>query len=869
MDTHVWLNALDSMGYNVIRLLLSTLWQSFIILGAVTVIAFTILRARASVNYAFWVAALVTIPLVPLLTWSLAKVGPPQSAISIIPVYRDPQTRFFQSHLKGQSLLKLRLPSTTGEESAGFLDEFFRSRGPNTPFSADASLLEQHYSRRRGVLPLALTDFSWALAFLAYLMVVVLFLLWDFLSRLRIQRWIVRGDAVTDRHVLETFQKARNDSGVSREVALIESAQVQAPLTCRLRNPVILLPKDFTEELTEFELESIFLHEFTHIRRNDILVFYLLSLVRSFFFFHPLVWLGAHQVAYLSEVACDSVVVELMKKPTQYASLLTRIAENLSNRVSSVELAAGLVFSKSTFFLRIHSILADREDRFPRLSHFARIGTVSAAFLSVAAALAFPLGNIGETGGKVVDVTGSVVLEGSPVSGADIYVGEQWSAGAEKVAETREDGTFSFALQRKRLVQPAWAMPAVVALKERYAMGWVKPESEWDVANLSIELHDLAPVSGKIVASRDGTPITGAEISLRGLSNYAYRGLLHHDSGAFDGRYVLPGRSAITDDSGRFVLEAVPQGTHIGIEVRAKGYAALNVNCITAGMSDITFALVPEGGVTGRIVYGTSGKPAKNVRVHVEKITDRYERLQWTMTTTDSEGSYTVGNLSSGTYAVFLGESLSGWTANARTGIRVEEGKTVGVDDLVLIRGGFVTGRIVQDETDEPLVDHLVRFTDASLPAQMPDNCTHARFTRTDNSGYYAFRAVSGNVVLSTTGMEGCEIAYQSLVLPVGEYRTVQNVNFRLGRGKSITGRIVGTRGRSVTGMHIKIPCHDLQHGGYAGLNDFAVTDSEGRFTIHGVRDCDTLTLDVYDPRLRMHKEISFEVTPGSNEKIR
>ncbi|GAG76865.1 unnamed protein product, partial [marine sediment metagenome] len=66
---------LDSMGFIVMRILLSILWQSSIVLGAVGILAYLLRNKIESVRYALWVAAIISIPVLPLLTWGVSKIG--------------------------------------------------------------------------------------------------------------------------------------------------------------------------------------------------------------------------------------------------------------------------------------------------------------------------------------------------------------------------------------------------------------------------------------------------------------------------------------------------------------------------------------------------------------------------------------------------------------------------------------------------------------------------------------------------------------------------------------------------------------------------------------------------------------------------
>jgi hypothetical protein len=72
--------------------------------------------------------------------------------------------------------------------------------------------------------------------------------------------------------------------------------------------------------------------------------------------------------------------------------MLTRLAEELPRRAISTELAAGILFSKSFFIRRVEAILSDRRDQIRKFSRITVTATVLCAMISIAVALAVPLG---------------------------------------------------------------------------------------------------------------------------------------------------------------------------------------------------------------------------------------------------------------------------------------------------------------------------------------------------------------------------------------------------------------------------------------------------------------------------------------------
>jgi len=858
-----WLLSLDNIGFIVVRALLSILWQSSILLCAIGLIIYLLRHRKDTVGHILWVGAVIMIPLIPLLSWGLLKIGPPHAIISVMPSYSDPHTRAFQSQLKHQSALKMQLPQEKKQVLAGIGDVSERF----VPMSSRTYVLNGMEGKERAMIRLSVSDYTWALVFIGYAVIVMLFLVWDQIGRLCIRSLIMRSGAVTDERIIEVFEDVKNKLGLAKDLIIVENEHVFTPMTFRTFKPVVILPTGFAEALTTKELQAVALHELSHIKRCDVFIFSVIYLLKAVFFFHPLVWVAARQVSYLAEIECDNAVVAHTGETFSYAGLLTRLAENVSNKKYSFFPAAGIIVTKSTFFRRIEFMLVNRKNRIRKLTPVALAGVTTAVTISILTALSFPLGDA-KKDGEMVMVTGKVVCEGKAVTDAKIYLSEHLSKNAVRLACTGTDGIFTCEIPRAKLILPQRSMPALIAFKNGYSVGWAKLSSVWGISDLTIQLGKPETITGTVV-DPDGNPVKGVNISIRGLYAQQFGEIVEYDYDALDCRDVFPGHDARTDKNGRFVIHNVPEGIDIGLAFDVKGYAELYTKNIPAGMKKMVVTLIPGGSIEGRITYANTGKSARNIEVMMERITGRNESINYsTESATGLTGHFRVKNLLPGDYTVFLKNQLSGWTAVAKTHIRVEEGKTTQAGNLTLIRGGFVTGRLIDRDTNEPLKGHLIRYTDASHPALKECHFTHTNTTSTDENGYYCFRAAPGDVTISTTGTDEYEINYFSTTVNCSEYETITTADFYLQKAMTVTGKVLSTNGESVAGLRVFIPQEKLFHGGYAGLDDYVTTDAQGRFTINGLKECENLELKVYHARLNFSWTVSFDVQPDHNVDI-
>ncbi|HKI45663.1 MAG TPA: M56 family metallopeptidase [Balneolales bacterium] len=171
---------------------------------------------------------------------------------------------------------------------------------------------------------------------------------------------------IIDQVKLHTFSQKlnRNDprsvSGISTENRnLIQSLRRRVqigiyegdtiPMTFGLFKPVIVLPDTIGND--EVKMNLVIRHELQHIRQHDYLRFWLIRLLRIFFWFHPLVWLLERDITMFREMDIDEMVISQNKEiSSDYAQLLLDLA---ATPATQYLLPAGLAMRPSTVKKRI------------------------------------------------------------------------------------------------------------------------------------------------------------------------------------------------------------------------------------------------------------------------------------------------------------------------------------------------------------------------------------------------------------------------------------------------------------------------------------------------------------------------------------
>ncbi len=112
-----------------------------------------------------------------------------------------------------------------------------------------------------------------------------------------------------------------------RKVTLLESSLAAVPVVIGHLRPVILLPVGLLAGLPASQIESILLHELSHVRRHDYLINMFQRSIEGLLFYHPAVWWISSVIRVERENCCDDVVIATNADPREYAVALAALEE--------------------------------------------------------------------------------------------------------------------------------------------------------------------------------------------------------------------------------------------------------------------------------------------------------------------------------------------------------------------------------------------------------------------------------------------------------------------------------------------------------------------------------------------------------------
>jgi len=196
------------------------------------------------------------------------------------------------------------------------------------------------------------------LAWLAGMLVLTIYVCASSLNFLRIVRL---RRPVTDQKILDLLEDCKSQMGIRTILGVVATDKVKCPALFGFVRPRLLLPEGMIEALSEQELQYVFLHELAHLKRHDIYIGWLVTLLQILHWFNPLVWLAFYRMRSDRELACDALVMARTQsdEPKSYGRIIVNLVERFS-RPQRLPSMAGILETKSQLKRRI-KMIADYE----------------------------------------------------------------------------------------------------------------------------------------------------------------------------------------------------------------------------------------------------------------------------------------------------------------------------------------------------------------------------------------------------------------------------------------------------------------------------------------------------------------------------
>lgn len=158
---------------------------------------------------------------------------------------------------------------------------------------------------------------------------------------------------------------------------LLRSTTAVTPMLIGLFRPIIVLPN---REYTSAQLQSILLHELTHMRRFDIAIKWLSLLTCVLHWVNPLAWLARREINRTCELSCDEAVIRNMdtNNKRDYGNTLIDVAT--STKIPLPVLSTTMCQEKRALKERLTSIMKSKKHT--KLAIFVSMLIILAAVLA-------------------------------------------------------------------------------------------------------------------------------------------------------------------------------------------------------------------------------------------------------------------------------------------------------------------------------------------------------------------------------------------------------------------------------------------------------------------------------------------------------
>jgi protocatechuate 3,4-dioxygenase beta subunit len=324
-----------------------------------------------------------------------------------------------------------------------------------------------------------------------------------------------------------------------------------------------------------------------------------------------------------------------------------------------------------------------------------------------------------------------------------------------------------------------------------------------------LQLLPAETISGR-VTDQKGKPAAKVAVQLTGVSIKSTFPNVYLGGMPWAKRY-----EAVTDKNGHWQIEGVPSGMKASVSIDDPRFVKMQWDAFPGAPSATTIR--PGANLTGRVV-DDKGNPLAKVSVGAR--TQDYSSGGSAVSAAD--GSYRITGLASGLYTISARVSDKKLVTSGIANQTAQEGQTEKVPDVIMIPGAIITGQVVNQRTDKPVIG--VSINGANV------------YDSTDADGRYSLRVPPGAVHVSAVYAPSTNtepdiyvgIDNSAVDITVIEGQTVTQ-NFALDPGETASGIAVDRQGKPVAGAIITVGSSNM-----FGTNS-TITGADGRWKVQGL----------------------------------
>lgn len=169
---------------------------------------------------------------------------------------------------------------------------------------------------------------------------------------------------VQNEEVQRLYCSCQDEVKIKKIIPIYSTAFLKSPAIIGLFRPCIYLPIHLISDYHATDMRYILLHELQHYKHQDIVLDYLMSLVKIVYWFNPFVWYALQEMRIDKEIACDASVLMMLDQNhyEDYGNTLINFAEKVS--LTPFPFASGLGGSMKQMERRIANIASYEKPSF-------------------------------------------------------------------------------------------------------------------------------------------------------------------------------------------------------------------------------------------------------------------------------------------------------------------------------------------------------------------------------------------------------------------------------------------------------------------------------------------------------------------------
>lgn len=117
---------------------------------------------------------------------------------------------------------------------------------------------------------------------------------------------------IRDVNILDMMRDCKNKLKTKKNIRIYKTSLVKVPSIFGIFKPKLLLPMNLDKQIKPDELKHIIFHEIGHVKRKDIEVSCIVTIIQIIHWFNPVLWYSFYKMSIDREIACDALAISAL-----------------------------------------------------------------------------------------------------------------------------------------------------------------------------------------------------------------------------------------------------------------------------------------------------------------------------------------------------------------------------------------------------------------------------------------------------------------------------------------------------------------------------------------------------------------------------